>query len=146
MRYTVSNSYAHSVVTRPEIPAGEYCPQGRSESHKSCGRYSLVAASAAAINSIFVASGDISTCGLDCLANPACLSWSTSDNKLSWQPNEDTPIKQGHCQFYTQRVADIVDEYEHEQWLWSNDDSFAALFDYDCFDQNGNVCGEGMQR
>ncbi|CAD0114378.1 unnamed protein product [Aureobasidium uvarum] len=141
VRYTVSNSYAYSVVTRPEIPAGVYCPQGRSEAHKSCGRYSLLPASVAAIPSIFAASGDLSTCGLDCLAHPDCLAWSTNYNKLFGDDEE-----QGHCQFYTQRVADIIGEYDHKSWEWTRDDSYATLFDYDCFDQQGNGCTEGFQR
>ncbi|CAD0085486.1 unnamed protein product [Aureobasidium vineae] len=143
--YTVSNSYAYSVVTRPEIPAGVYCPQGRSEAHKSCGRYSLLFASVTAISSIFATSGDVTTCALDCLANPDCLAWSTNDNKLSWQYNENIPVKQGHCQSYTQRVADIINEYDHKEWNFYDDDSYATLFDYDCFDAQGNGCGEGLR-
>lgn len=99
-----------------------------------------------AIPSIFTASGDTKTCALDCLANPACISWSTSDSTLSWQYNDDIPVKQGRCQFYTQRVADIIDEYEHKMWGYNDNDSYATLFDYDCYDARGNGCGEGRQR
>lgn len=146
VRYTVSNSYAYSVVTRPTIPAGIYCPQGFSEANKSCGKYSLVPSSLAVIPSIFNASGDMSTCGLDCLANPDCLAWSTFDNELSWPYEEDDSATPPRCQFYTQSVADIIDEYDYQEWLYDLDGSYATLFDYDCFDTQGNLCGEPQQR
>ncbi|KAG9658703.1 hypothetical protein KCU64_g4346, partial [Aureobasidium melanogenum] len=146
VRYTVSNSYAYSVVTRPEIPAGLECPQGHSEAHKSCRRYSLVPSSLAVIPSIFNATGDVSTCGLDCLANPDCLAWSTSDNDLSWPYERDGSANAPSCQFYTQSVADIIDEYDYQEWRWNADDSYGTLFDYDCFDTQGNLCAEGQQR
>jgi hypothetical protein len=140
VRYTVSNSYAYSVVTRAEIPAGD-CPQGYSIAHKSCGTYSLVPGSAAAIKPISIATGDISTCGVDCLVNPACLSWSIFDGTLGHVGN-----KQSQCHFYTQSVTDIKAGYETVHWDYTLDDTYATLFDYDCWDQNGRNCFPGQQR
>ncbi|KAG9560458.1 hypothetical protein KCU71_g4293, partial [Aureobasidium melanogenum] len=141
VRYTVSNSYAYSVITRPAIPAGPNCPQ---DVGQSCGKYALLPASMAAIPSIFTATGSTATCGLDCLANPDCFAWSTNDNQLSY--NEADSATLPRCQFYTQSVADIIDEYDYQRWRWNLDDSYATLFDYDCFDTQGNLCGDPQQR
>lgn len=141
VRYTVSDSYAYSIVTRPAIPAGSGCPQ---DVGQSCGQYALLPASVAAIPSIFTASGNTQTCALDCLANPECFAWSTNDNNMSY--NSDDSGTPPRCQFYAQRVADIIDEYAYQQSSDNLDDSYATLFDYNCADANGGICGDGQQR
>jgi hypothetical protein len=137
VRYTVSNSYGYNVAnsasTRPAPPS--QC-QGSKRRRRltitsragSCQKLRLTRDSLSQIPALSTFTHvSKRTCGLDCIADSNCLSFSftTTDNS---------------CRLYSQSVGTIQNAYATQFISPGADADGSLLYDYNCYAVDGSEC------